>query len=221
MKRSRSSSAYGKKRYRKKARVETTRAIVRQEINRRVDLKYTDFGTLAFNIGTGGVMSSVFFNMSRGDQGRNQFEGNWIRPTGWLFRYYMHTSEIRNCVRILLFQWLDATVPVASGVLQDISAGWGVISPTLVTNRNYIRVLYDRTHQIAPQAGNAGTLGGEGISPVVKVWIPGKKLQKVRFQSGANTVQRGDLYVLAISDDVILPQPQLTFWSRVTYSDTI
>lgn len=214
-------ASYADKRPSKKSRQNTTRAIVRKEINKRIDWKYTDVGVNAQNVSSAGTLGSLYFNMSRGDAGHNQFEGNWIRPSGIYLKYYIHTSELRNVVRVMLFQWMDATVPVPSGILQDVTTGFGVIAPTLVTNRNYIRVLYDRSHQIAPTAGDAGALGGEGTTDVCKVYIPGRKLRKTRFQSNANQVQQGDIYVLVISDDLAIPQPQITWWGRVTFSDSL
>jgi len=194
-------------------------AAVRKELRKKTDWKYTDTALVATNVLTTGGIASLLTNLARGDAGLDDFEGNVINPQAITFKYYMHTSQVRNVVRVMIFQWFDSVTPVPSGVLQSVVTGLGPISPTLITNKNYIKVLYDHTHQFAPTAGGDTTVTGEGVTDPVTVYIPGKRLKQVRYQSGNNIVQDGNIYLLMISDDLVVPSPQVTYYSRITFSD--
>lgn len=165
-----------------------TQTIVRRELRKRIDWKYTDYAQVAVNAIAGGVLYPLLGNMARGDTGINHFEGNIINPQALLFKYYMHTSEIRNVVRIMLLQWTDSVTPVTLGILATTTLGLGPISGTSITNKEYIKVLYDKTHQIAPTIESSGATAGEGIMQPVTVYIPGKRLQQVRFNATTDVV---------------------------------
>lgn len=220
MKRARSSSKTGgspaKKRRTDDAQVAK---IVRKEIRKNTDWRYTDNSQVANNSNTTGTVSSLLANLVRGDNGFNNFQGNEVTPQGLLVKYYIHTSQVRNVVRVMLIQWFDDVVPVPLGILQNITTGLGPLSATSVTNKRYIKVLYDMTHQFAPTAGGDTTVVGEGVTDPVTVYIPGKRMKNIRYQSTSNTVQDGCLYLLHISDDLAAPSPQITWYSRLTFPD--
>lgn len=204
---------------RKRARrnPQTVQAIVKNELRKKTDWKYTDVGLAGQNVTSAGTISALYVNAVRGDLGTDNFEGNIVVPQAVTLKYFCHTSEIRNVVRVMVFQWFDSTVPVPAGILQNIALPFGVVSPTLVTNKDFIKVLYDKSHQFAPTAGNPVT--GEGTTDPVTIYIPGRKLKPTRFQSGLNVVQDGALYILYISDDLVVPSPQITWYSRITFAD--
>lgn len=207
---------------RKRARTTQSSAVtqvVRRELRKKTDWKYADTAQVAQNSNTTGTIASLLTNLVRGDAGLNNFEGNNIQPQAVFVKYYIHTSQVRNAVRVMIFQWHDSVTPVPAGILQSLVAGLGPVAPTLITNKQYIKVLYDRSHQLAPTAGGDTTVIGEGVTEPVTVYIPGKKLRKVTYQSGANVVQTGNLYIMHISDDLLAPSPQVTYYSRVTFSD--
>lgn len=208
------------KRQKTRSQLAMTQEIVRQEIRKNTDWKYTDHGLAAQNVTSAGTVVPLLLNLVRGDGGTDNFEGNVVNPQALTLKYYAHTSELRNVVRVMIIQWFDAAVPIPAGILQNVALNFGPISPTLVTNKEFIKVLYDKTHQMAPTSSDgAGAINGEGIIDPVTVYIPGKRLKPVRYQSGANVVQDGALYILYISDDLLVPSPQITFYSRVTFSD--
>lgn len=212
---------------RKKQRTNTsqlavTQAIVRNELRKKTDWKYADHSLTASNVTSTGTMYNLYTNLVRGDAGVNAFDGNILRPQAITMKYFMHTSQVRNVVRVILFQWFDSAVPVASGILQTNATGVACVSPILVTNKSYIKVLYDKAHQFAPTAvgGTQGdTIYGEGVTDPVTVYIPGKRLRPTRYNSTTNVVQEGNLYCLLISDDAVTPSPQITLYTRVTFSD--
>lgn len=196
----------------------TVQAIVQKELRKKTDWKYTDHSANG-SVSSTGTVTSLFANLTRGQLGIDNFLGNTVTPQGLLFKYYYTTNQTYNSCRILVFQWLDAATPVPAGILQSTATGYATISPTLVTNKEYIKVLYDKTHVIAPTAGGDTTPIGLGTSDCIKVYIPGKRLRKVRFNSGTNVVQDGNIYVLAISDDAVISYPGLYWYSRITFSD--
>ncbi len=210
---------------RKKARQNTsqlaqTQAIVRRELKKRIDWKYTDHSQSVTNVTSTGAITSLLANLTRGDLGKDNFGGNHVIPQAITLKYYMTTNQNYNSCRLMVFQWFDSATPAVTGIIESNSLHVGTISPTLITNKSYIKVLYDQTHLMAPTAmDGAGNVGGNGLIQPVKVYIPGKKLKPIRYNSGTNVVQDGNLYVLIISDDSLTSYPLVTWYSRVTFSD--
>lgn len=222
MKRKASSQAVSSRRKRPARSTSTTtvQAVVKKELRKKTDWKYTDvFGASVAVYNTGATMISMYTNLIRGDLGINNFDGNIIRPQAMLFKYYAETSQVFNVLRVMIVQWFDAAVPVMNGFIQQTATGTACISPTLVTNKQYIKVLYDKTHMLSPSAGNTTTLGGYGVMEPVTVYIPGKRLRNTRFNSGTNFVQDGNIYLFAVSDDSALGTVNLTYYSRITFAD--
>jgi len=196
----------------------TVQAIVQKELRKNTDWKYCDYSASG-NVTSSGTCLSVFTDLIRGDAGRNEFDGNEIKPSALTLKYYMQTNQTYNSVRVLVFQWMDSVTPVPSGILQTTATNFATISPILVTNKKYIRVLSDRTHVFAPTAGGDATPIGLGTVPVQTIYIPGKRLRPVRVNSSTNVVQDGNIFVLTISDDALTSYPQLYWYSRVTFAD--
>jgi dienelactone hydrolase len=213
-----------RKGYTKRARTTTdykmasvARSEVRKEIRKKADWLYTDVS------GSGGVSNAgTFVNLltsaNRGLNGINGYSGNTINPSGLRLKYYWSTDQAHNSVRVLLFQWFDATVPALNGLLQSTVSGQATLSPMLTTNLQYIKVLYDGHHMIAPTAADGGSVLGSGTA-CADVYIPGKRLKQIKFNSTYNTVQDGCLYMLLLSDDSVLNFPQCTYYARLTFTD--
>lgn len=220
MKRSALASSKQRPAKRQKSQLAMTQEIVRKEMRKKADWKYADISTAAANVTSTGTIVSLFANLARGDTGLNDFEGNTFNPQAITMKYFMHTSQVRNAVRVMLLQWFDSVTPALTGILQSGSIAIACVSPINVTNKSYIKVLYDRTHQFAPTAASGtDSINGEGIIEPVTVYIPGKRLRQVRYNATSNTVQTGNLYLLVVSDDAITPSPQITYHCRVTFTD--
>jgi len=192
-----------------------TAKIVKREMRKNTDWKYTDnFGTAIPVYNLGAQLYTLYSNCARGTEGRDDFVGNYTDPQAVLMKYWAETAQTYNVLRVMVFQWFDAVTPALSGILQNTTTGIACTSPTLVTNKEYIKVLYDKTHMLA-----APYSGGNGIIDPVTVYIPGKKLKRTRWNSSSNTVQDGNIYVLFISDDTALGTVNVTFHTRITFSD--
>lgn len=223
MKRQRSSST-SKGRMAKKPRVvrqdATVTAVVRKELRKKTDWKYTDWAVAINAIYYNAQPVSLLTNLVRGNLGINNFSGNIIRPQAITLKYFGQTEQLHyEALRIVVFQWFDASTPFTSGILQDSSQTFALVSPTLVTNKQYIKILYDQTHTLSPTAGGDTAVSGDGMTEAVTVYIPGKRLRPIRYNSNTNTCQDGNIFILAISNDTALGSVNMTAYSRITFSD--
>lgn len=221
MKRQRSFSTSGRtaKKPKYQRQDATVTAVVRKELRKKTDWRYTDAISNGGSVTTTGTITSCLSNLTRGDNGLNNFSGNEIRPQAVLIQYYFQTNQTYNSVRFMVFQWFDAGAPAVGGVLQDGGTNIATISPVVVTNKRYIKVLYDKTHLMAPTAGGDNTVIGNGVVQPVKIYIPGKRLRPVRYNQNNNTCQDGNIFILTISDDALTTFPSVYWFSRVTFSD--
>lgn len=197
-------------------RQDATVSIVRKELRKKTDWRYTDVSGSAIPMyNTGAPLVTAFTNLTRGDAGLNMFQGNDMRPQAITLKYWAETSNEYNVFRIMVFQWFDATAPTLTGLLQTGTTGIALCSPINITNRKYIKVLYDRTHSLyRPSTGAYAT------SDPVTVYIPGKRLRPVHFNWGNNTVQNGNIYLFMLSDDSALQTVNLTYHMRTTFADS-
>jgi len=221
MKRQRSTSQSGSgpnKKPRMQRQNATVQAVVRKELRKKTDWRYADWSVSASPIYSTANIVNIFQNLTRGDAGLNNFQGNDIQPQAITMKYYCETAQPFNTIRVMLFQWFDSAIPALTGILQSGVTGIALVSPTLVTNKKYIKVLYDKTHMLAPTAGDASIVGNGTIEPVT-VYIPGKRLRTVRYNATTNTVQDGAIYLLLVSDDAALGTVNFTTFVRTTFSD--
>lgn len=195
-----------------------TQTIVKREVARTKDILYTDFSRSTTNVTSTGAIDSGLQSLNRGDTGHNTFSGNKIYPKGLTFRYCLNTNQTFNRVRVMVFQWMDSVTPAISGVLETNANPLATIAPVLITNRSYIRVLYDKTHMLAPTAGGDTTPVGLGVA-TEKVFIPGSRIRPIRFNQSSNVVQDGNIYVLYISDDALTSYPIIDYWFRLSFTD--
>lgn len=196
-----------------------TQAAVRKELRKVSDFKVTDNAQNNVSVSSTGSMTSILANLTRGDAGVNNFDGNVINPTGIRLKFFFNTDQAYNACRLILFQWFDATIPGATNVLQNVTTGLATISDVLESNKKFIRILHDTTVVIAPTANNAGSIVGQGKSDVYDVYIPGKRIRQVKFASSSNTIQDGNIYILTISDDSVITFPGVNWYSRCTFTD--
>lgn len=209
---------------RKRARMATAPAVkaeVARQLRANSDIKYTDVSSNYANANTNTITSATV-NLTRGTAGLDNFLGNHITPVGFQGKFTLTSASVGtfNVVRVLVFQWFDASVPTISGILQAYSPPLNTLSPPLVTNKNQMRVLYDKAFYMSPTASDATTTP-TGLGGVTgKFYIPGNRLKKLKFNSGSNAVQDGGIYVAYLSDDATVPQPQGAAYHRLAFMDS-
>lgn len=207
---------------RKKARLATpaVKAEVARQIRAASDLKYTDVSSGYANAPASGTIVSATSNLVRGTGGIDNFVGNTLKPTGFQGKFIFTTNNQNfSNVRVIVFQWFDASVPTITGILQNGgSSPQCVLSPVLVTNKSQINVLYDRNWYMAPTAGDSSFIAGQG-GFTDKFYIPGSRLRRMKFNSGTSALQDGGIYVLYVTDDPTATFPQFAFYNRLSFMD--
>lgn len=114
---------------------------------------------------------------------------------------------------MIVFQWMDADIPVGTGILPGAGTSNGVLEFTRIENKPLMRVLYDKIIGTVPQTDNVR-------QPFVgTVYIPGSKLRRMRFKTGSDAPQYGAIYMLFISDDSASPSPQIAWASELCFMD--
>lgn len=198
--------------------VQSTRAIVRSELKKGSDLKYTDNSLNNSAISSTGTIYNVLGQLTRGDAGINNYDGNTVTPQGLTVKYSWNTNQTFNTLRVMCVQWFDAAIPVTTGILQSGTTNLVCLSPINITNREFIRVLYDKTIVIAPTAGGDTTPIGLGVN-YGQFFISANRMKKIRYNASANNIQDGALYILLVSDDIAPTFPAINLYSRLSFYD--
>lgn len=215
-----------KKPYRKKAYTKPSNTMkneirreVIKELQSKADLKYADaFGSVNANVTSSGSVLNILSNLTRGDNGLDNFNGNSIKIKGITLNYGCHSNQSYNYMRVMLIQWYDSGTPALTGILNTVTTGLAPFAFIYVTNRKNIKVLYDKTFVMSPSAGGDSTVTGEGVF-TDKVYIDGARIKKVTYRSGENTIQDGGIYLITISDDSLTTYPQINWGTRVSFYD--
>ena len=181
------------------------------------DLKYTDVGSTG-GVSTSGTIVNMTGSLTRGDNGINNFLGNTVTPTGLRIKYSWTTDQTYNHVRVLVFQWFADGTPTVSEVLQTNSTLYACLSAINVSSKNVVRVLHDKTFIVAPTAGGDSAVTGYGHA-YRDVYIPGSRLKPIRFNSGTNTCQDGNIFMLLVSDDAAVSYPTCSYYGRISFTD--
>lgn len=134
-------------------------------------------------------------------------------------------ADTYNHVRILVFQWFADTqvdVPTAAKVL-DLSAvastAYSYQAPYNVTTPPKFKILYDSEFMLAG-AGTAADPIQEATSKSRHIVIPGNRGRKTITFNGALTNGMNHLYVMALSDSVVVNHPLLSYGGHFTYTDS-
>jgi hypothetical protein len=112
----------------------------------------------------------------------------------------------------MIFQWKDASVPVASGLLAFTGSAIAPQSPILWTNRPLINVLYDKVVSLKPRVTS-----GWDVSLDTKVLQGG--MAPVFFASTTTFIQKNGIYALLITDDAITTFPSINLVTELEFTD--
>jgi hypothetical protein len=188
------------------------RAMIRSNNNLVVEDKVTytqQTGGVDFT-GTGTVFD-LCAALSRGDAAIDQFTGQQLNPISLTIRLGWNTTQAFSTCRLMVFQWADASVPVASGLYQFLGTNLAPYSPLFWTNHPKIHVLCDETTTIFPVAGSQAA---------TNMILRCNKMKKIYFDAtAAVSYQMNGLYAVAVSDDGIAAYPQLDFISELRFQD--
>ncbi len=158
-----------------------------------------------------GSVLSMTAGLIRGDAAVDQFTGNLLRPSSLNILGTVSTNQTFNTVRLLLFQWQDASAPVPAGVMQFIGSANAPFAPILWSNHHKVHVLHDQLISIAPVAGSYAIKN-------FRIHVSGG-FKTIQVQTGGTLIQNYGIYLLLISDDGAPVYPQVLFDSELRFTD--
>lgn len=165
----------------------------------------------------GGITFSLLDNITQGPKPVGEYVGSQILPTSVRVNFdvtLLNGSDQSNHVRCVLFQWLDNGVPVPSGVWNLTSNVGAPFSFVRWENRENVKILRDELIGLAQEYPT-------GAQTATRSWyVKSKYLQPIRFAASYDdTVQKGCLCMLVISDSAAADHPYFSAGTQVTYLD--
>lgn len=184
----------------------------------KTDLKMTTtfFQNTVDDVGT---VHPILTNLTRGTGMVDNYLGSEILPTSLRERLSiavgpnaLANGDGTNVVRVILFQWFDASTPVVAGILQSVNP----YSSISWQNRKLIKVLSDKLYGLSQQGDRSLTFDLLTDS----IYIKSKKMKPTRFNNAGTGQQDGGLFALFISDSSIAAHPYLSAQLTVTFTDS-
>lgn len=162
-----------------------------------------------------GHLISLTQNLVRGDASINNCTGTLIKPKLIHFNYTISVSATGtyNTVRVLVFRWKDAALPVPSGILAVTGSAYAPLSELYWVNHRKIKILYDKMHELYDRGG-----GVSAVTAKATINPGGSSIQLPATGSGTQPQMDG-IYMLAISDDSLTPNPVVDYFARVMFTD--
>ena len=190
------------------AQQQSVRNLVRKEILNELQPKYLDVVSGPANMSFSGSIFSPLSGLARGDQA-NQLQGNRIVVNKLQCSFLCSTGQIFSNLRIIIFQWSDASIPVPTGIL---STGTGTVtypmSQLRFENLPLMKILHDEFFCLYLKGGSQATRA-------FRVTVYPK--DPVKFSTTTTDPQKGGLYIMYASDDGVVSYPQITISTRVSF----
>lgn len=195
-----------------------TRRIAQKVIAANTDYRICDsVGGASGTLDWVGQTFNLLGNLTRGDNDKDQFEGNTIFPKYLDLRYEVKSNtssvvSISHTIRVIIGQLLEgAAVPAVTDVVENTGSVYAPLSNKNNVYSPTFNILYDQLHSIQ---------GYSNAEESVRVFIPEWKLNKVKFVAASTTVLSGGLFLFAISGDTAAStnKPTLQYYSRVMFS---
>lgn len=180
--------------------------------DRKEELDFVDFIRAPTSVSTVGDIRALSNSIGSGT-GPSTRAGDEITLQSLSLRMavYQPTSgavptQDQGMVRIILFRYMLDAVPILADILQTSNP----LSPLNRDRSKFIQVIMDKT------IGYQTIADGEHDRPVfIKKYFNLKG--KAVWKTGLTTVDKGHLYILAVSDEVGSPFPQWEWECRLKY----
>jgi len=193
----------------KKARTTRSSTAITQLPKWADELKYTYYAastTADYN----GLGVSVWTNVTRGDAGKDQFDGSVLHPKSLTITVQCVLADTTNMVRFVVAQGIRGAMPTATQLFQSTA---NVRAPLTTFDRAYkssVNILLDELFQ----------LDASHIARVSKHYVKGYKLQDVYWTTtGALAITSGDIAVYYISDSAAATHPSFNYAVETTFTD--
>lgn len=173
------------------------------------ELKYTVYVSAPTGVSWSGSTDSLFGNMTRGDSGKNNYDGDSWSPKSVTLRMQMVPQNSTDMLRVIVLQVLKGTAPTAAQLLDTTGS---ISAPLSSFNRPYkrlVKILADRLYRLSnTEFGNYTD----------EIYIKSKRLKPVEVLTSAQTVVTGDIRVYYYSQ-ISAAGPTLSYVGEVTYTD--
>lgn len=188
------------------------RNMIASNLQKVIETKVTYINSGPSNISYTGSITNLLNSLSRGDGSVNQYAGNLLRPESLCCRFYLSTDQNFSTLRIICFQWADASVPTTAGILEFTGGVTAPISPLAWLNHHKVHVLFD----IGTCLKNRTAADASYYSIRVK----GDKMRTIQMSIAVpNVAQMYGIYFLAISDDSVVNFPQIALYTELRFTD--
>lgn len=193
----------------------------------RAEIKAIDY-TNTITITNAGSVTSSIASFTQGVNYFGNFIGRTLKPVGLDFRFHLvgpgqttggAITDLFDCVRLVVFQWMDDDVPTISGTLQTVNTN----SPILIDNYNNINVLIDRLFPLWVTAfDSTATTGATAFKNYSeRIYIKGKKMVPIEMSTIAGTkFMGGGIYIALVCGSTTVPHPTMSFDMRLTFQDS-
>lgn len=213
-------NTYYKRRFRRrpyrgraKATFRIAQRAARTEITRKErrerELKVYDTEIAQVPIPLTGAIFPITQPIAQGDL-RNQRNAAQIYVQNLFFRYQLTVADTSNIVRVVVFRWMDATVPLATSIFEVLPTS-GTIHPLSAlhyNNRKFINVLFDQMM----------TVDSDDPIKIEKAFLA--KKYSCWWNTNSTVGQKGQVYIVAVSDSAAVSHPVLHSLIRVKYYDS-
>lgn len=184
---------------------------MRNLLESQIEEKVTFVSGDALSVTATGQVFSLTTNLLRGDGAINNVTGNKLIPKRVRMRFTYSTNQTFSTVRLMLFQWKDASVPTPAGILQYTGDARAPASPIYWSNHTKIVIKADVIKALEPKA----TGGSDACYFDVDV----RRFAPILLDSLSLNPQMNGIYALIISDDIIGTAPQITYTAETIYTD--
>ena len=175
--------------------------IVERKIRRATETKVCDHWIIPTDTLSSGAVYNLLTQLTRGQTGYNNFEGNSITPTGLMVNYRLTgalEADSHSVVRVVIGQHLTPGQPSVSEIIQWPGYTYSSLSARTWEFRKNFKIYHDQFHTLNREGENSQSFS---------VRIPGAKMIKLDSLSNVLSSTIGALFMLVISDDGMLPPP--------------
>lgn len=166
--------------------------------------KYFDYVALPGGIQNTGAIYTPTSLITRGTTSLNRL-GKEIQISSFFIRFQLVHGDISNSMRCIFFIWNRSGVPVVADILQDIISN-PYMSALNRDNGDFMHVIYDKTVDI-----------GQYQNPQVTHKFYHKFKNHRAQWNEADTADRGNIFMLFISDSGAIAHPTVAFNVRTRF----
>lgn len=187
-----------------------TRQIVKKTIANMAEWKGLEKNVTMTSSYSGDIQDWSAVPQGDGDDDR---DGDSIRAYSISLRGQCFNSDANNVYRVIFFQWLSDSSPVASDILSTTGSSYAPLSPYVNSNvgkKKLCLILYDRTFKM--DENYSGGITNVLFQKKIKL-----RRKKIVYQA-SSTTGVGKVYSLTISDS-LTGNPTMYLCARLHYLD--